>query len=239
MFLYLMFIFVSGCVSIYNPATERREYYFINDDMEVVLGRNLADQVFSDYRVIKKGPLVERVRHIGKKIAMVSDRPNIPYKFFVIDQDDLNAFSLPGGYIFVYKGLVEKTTVDELAFVLGHEVGHICARHSVKRLQVSLGMQMVYALALRKNDYKDIKKGVNVIYNIISLGYSRKDEFLADKLGIKYMKKAGFNPKGGISLLKKLDVLDKNHYQLILLRSHPPIKERINNIKNYLEKNIG
>ncbi|UCC96120.1 MAG: M48 family metalloprotease, partial [Candidatus Omnitrophota bacterium] len=111
---------------------------------------------------------------------------------------------------------------DELAFVLGHEVGHVAARHSVKRLQFSMGMGLVVSIALRDPDYELVKSAVNIAYDVVAKGYSRGDEFLADSLGLKYAYRAGYSPQGAIALLQKLKKKNDMGSFLVFLRSHPP-----------------
>ncbi len=235
--LLLLTTLVSGCITIYNPATQRREIYFIDDNSEILIGKNLATQILKqEKKVVRDKTLLLWVRNIGEKIAKVCDRNYLQYNFYILDKKEMNAFALPGGYVFVNRGLVEKTNKDELAFCLGHEIGHICARHPVKRLQVSLGWNLLLTLALKGTKYADIKRGIDVIYNIIALGYSREDEFLADSLGVKYAYKAGFNPYGAISLLEKLRREGGEDNSLVFLRSHPPINRRIENVKEKIKE---
>jgi predicted Zn-dependent protease len=227
-------LFLISCITIYNPATQKKEIYFITDKMEIMIGKNIANDILRKNKIIKDEKLTSYVNNVGKKIASVSDRNYLDYKFYILDNKEINAFALPGGFVFVNKGLMEKVDKEELAFVLGHEIGHICARHSIKRLQASLGISIILSLALKKPDYELIRRAIDIVYEVISLGYSRKDELLADSLGVKYMIKAGFNPQKAISLLKKLQKKENNKFALYFLRSHPPIEERIKNIQNQI-----
>ena len=234
--IFFLTILIIGCTTIYNPATQKKEFYFIDDNSEILIGRNLALQFLSENKVLKDERLLSFVREIGEKVSKVSDRSYLPYHFYVLDYDDINAFALPGGYIFINKGLVDKTDTDGLAFVLGHEIAHVCARHSIKRLQVSLGLNLLLGLALGDAKHADLRKGIDIIYNIIALGYSRQDEFLADSLGVTYAQKAGFSPYGAITVLNKLKEEGEKDYRLVFLRSHPPLEERIINVRRKIEE---
>ena len=227
--IFVLIILSSGCITIYNPATGKKEYYFIPEEYEIELGRNLAHSIIKENKMVKDRDLNIYVRNIGKKIAQVCDRKDLEYHFYIIRSDKVNAFALPGGYVFVNSKLIEIADEGELAFVLGHEIGHICARHALKRLQSALGVQLLMSIAL-KNEPFQVKQAISIIYNLVSLGYSRQDEFLADTLGVKYMCRAGYSPYSAIRFLRKLEDEDKN-FTLIFLRSHPPIKERIENIE--------
>lgn len=227
-------LFTGGCTTIYNPATQRNETYFISESTEISIGKNMTQDIIRKEKVVNDSKFTTYVNEIGKKIVKVSDRTNLDYKFYILDNKEINAFALPGGYIFVNKGLIDETDENELAFVLGHEVGHVCARHSIKRLQASLGFNLVVAIALRNPDYEAIQQALSVVANVVTLGYSRSDEFLADSLGVKYMYKAGYKPEGAISLLTKLKKKDKG-YPIVFLRSHPLPQTRIENIEKKIK----
>jgi predicted Zn-dependent protease len=232
--LSLLLLCVAGCVTIYNPATKKRETYFIDERTEISIGRNLTAQVLKDERVVRNKGMFTSVQKLGEIIARVSDRPTLNYHFYVLDNKDLNAFALPGGYIFVNKGLVERASRDELAFVLGHEIGHVSARHSVKRMQVALGVNFIMDLALHNPKYQNVRRALNMAHDVVSLGYSREDEFLADSLGVTYAARAGFEPSAGITMIEKLKS-EHTHVPIVFFSSHPPPDERIKNIRRKIE----
>lgn len=217
----------SGCATVYNPATERKEFIFITTPMEVSIGANAASQVSRDFKISKDLQKNNRVKEIGAKIAAVSDRKDLKYKFAVIDDETLNAFAIPGGYLYVNSGLVDKATDDELACVIGHEIGHIAARHVAKKLQTQIGYDVLMNIAARKSGVADLQKAASVTYNLVMLGYSRKDELLSDRLGVKYALKAGYDPYAMISFLKKLQDAKDEQIGFVFLRSHPYTSDRI------------
>lgn len=237
--LIFFIVVLSGCATIYNPATERQEFILIDTAAEVALGQNVASSVIRQYRLVKEPQLNEHLKSVGDKIAKVSDRQDLPYHFFIVDQKDVNAFAAPGGYIFVHKGLLDKIdSDDELAGVLAHEIGHIAARHSVKQLQAALGYDILMSLAFRGGSAKDVERAVNITFGLIQRGYSRKDELEADRLAVRYSHKAGFDPKAMIGFLKKLQELEK-HQPLqieIFLRTHPFLPQRIEVVEEEIKK---
>lgn len=235
-FLFILIIFTVGCATVYNPATEREEVYFINDEQEVSIGANLAESIKKENELFRNPNYLSDLIRIGQKLVTVSDRDYLAFQFYIINDEEMNAFALPGGYIFVNKGLIDKTNEDELAFVLAHEIGHVAARHSVKRLQASLGFSLILSIALKDVKNSIITDAVDIVYNVVSLGYSRQDEFLADSLAVKYTKKAGFNPRAGVSLMEKLQAEAKGSHTLVFLSSHPPAAERIKNIEERIQK---
>lgn len=233
--LILLILFsLNGCITIYNPATEKKEVIFINTKSEISLGKDISKQIQSRLKVLKDPQKQFRLDYIGQKIAKSSDRQDLTYQFKIIADKELNAFAIPGGFVYVNSGLMDNATDDELAGVLGHEIGHIAARHSVKKLQTSLGYQIIMNIAMGVSKNKSLGNATDIIFNLVNLGYSRKDEFLADKLAAKYTQKSGFNPYGIITFFYKLkrEAESKGtNYKLVFLNSHPPIEERIKNIK--------
>ncbi len=233
---FALILFLFSCTTVYNPATGKKEFYFINTETEVLLGKSFRNHLLLQKLQVKDKRLIELVRSIGSKIAQVCDRKGLEYHFYVLKDKEINAFALPGGFIFVNRGLLDIVSKDELAFVLGHEIAHVCCRHAIKRLQVSLGYDLIISLALGKSRYIETKRALNLMYELISLGYSRQDELMADSLGVKYAFKAGFNPKGALSFLKKLKKKENCPTLLVILRSHPPIDKRIENIISQIHK---
>lgn len=227
---FLMAVFTfCGCATIYNPATEKEEIIIVTTPMEVALGKNVAMQVASQYTFIKEPQQLDRITHIGEKVTNVSDRKDLKYHFAIIKDKEVNAFSTPGGYIYINSGLIEKADDDnEIACVIGHEIGHVAARHIAKKLQAQLGYDILMNIAVnRAGGFKDFQKAVSITYDLISLGYSREDELLADRLGAKYAYKAGYDPYAMVSFLKKLKELDGGKMGPVFLRSHPYASKRI------------
>jgi len=226
--------FFTGCVTIYNPATERKEIYFVSEESEITMGRNMVEDIIGKEEIVQDEELNNYLNEIGQRIAKASHRNSLKHEFRIIDQKELNAFALPGGFVFVNKGLIDKVDEDELAFVLGHEIGHIAARHSVKRLQSSLGISLLLGIGLQGADYQNVARGISTMYNVVALGYSRKDELLADSLAVKYTSKAGYSPEAGLSLLKKLEQEGKTR-TFVFLSSHPTPTQRSQNIEKELK----
>jgi predicted Zn-dependent protease len=202
----LSFIFITNyAYPEYNLATGREENLFISKEKEINMGRSIAEQVEEKFDLDENYLNQEKVAEIGKRIADVSDRKELIFTFKVLDKDDVeNAFALPGGYIYIFKALLEKLDDDELAAIIAHEVGHVCARHGIKRLQSSLGYQIMQILVIRgaKDSYTRRKAGE--AFGQLMLANSREHEFEADALAVKYLKKAGYNPEGMLNALDKL-----------------------------------
>jgi len=208
---------------------------------EVAAGRRIARRVERDMTLADE-PLQERVRAIGARIAAVSDRKELQYRFAVIEEESVNAFSLPGGYIFVNTGLVEKAgSDDELAGVIAHEVAHVAARHAVKRFEGAMGLQIAQLAALATGD-SQVARGVGMAATAAQLAYSRQDELDADRLAVKYAREAGFDPKAILTFLAKLQEVHRKHAQYLprgIVRpqyalTHPYVPERLRAAKEAL-----
>jgi predicted Zn-dependent protease len=232
-------LFISGCATIYNPATQRNELVLIDTAGEVSLGESMSKEINRDNKISIEPALKKRLETIGQKVAMASDRNELEYHFFILENEELNAFALPGGFVYVHKAVLDRASDDELACVLAHEIGHVAARHSAKRLETVLGYQLIMSLAFSKASSLDLYRAINVVFNVVALGYSREDERLADRLAVKYSYKAGYNPQAMVSFFNKLQTQAEErgtNYNLVFLSSHPPISERINNVENEIKK---
>jgi predicted Zn-dependent protease len=208
-------------------------------EKEVEAGRKLARRVEQELALAADEPLQQRVRAIGERLVAVCDRQELVYHFAVVADKDVNAFSLPGGYVFVNDGLIMQTASDdELAGVIAHEVAHITARHAVKRYESSVGLQLLQlaTLAARQGE---AARGVSVAGRAAQLAYARQEELEADRLGVKYMQAAGFDAKAMLTFLETLQAHDRTktrylprgvvrpHYAL----SHPYIPDRLRVVK--------
>lgn len=232
-------VFLSGCVTTeYSVATHKQDIFFYSTQKEISLGKSVSRQINKKYKLVKDPRLNKKVFDIGRKVSAVCDRKELNYYFYIIDEDTINAFSLPGGYVYIYKGLLDiLDNDDQIAFVLGHEIGHIVARHSIKRLQSSIGANLLLLASSRVESSGSSAPGtVSLILATIISGYSQEDEFLADKLGCKYAKKAGFDPSAGIKVLEKLEAEHKKEKArpLAYFRSHPFAVQRIKMMKEEL-----
>lgn len=224
-----------SCATVYNPATGRTETV-LNSSTEIALG-NLAKAQMGlvSLRMGRvEAETFQRVHRIGERLARVSDRQDVPYRFGVIQDKDWNAFALPGGTVYVHTGLVETATDDELGAVLAHEVGHVAARHAAKHLQADLGFSVLLQLARATGIGAESARVVDSLYGLFRNGYSRRDELEADRLGIRYASLAGFDPEGMAMFLQKM--LEKHpegpmEEASVWQRTHPLTSERIDKAK--------
>lgn len=229
-------VFLSGCSTEYNIATGQEEAYFYSTDKEVEMGRAINKQVLEEYKPATDPLMQKRVEDIGKKIAAVCDRKDIDYHFMVLEDDDVNAVSLPGGYVYIFRGLIDKVdNDDELAGVVAHEVGHIVARHSIKRLQADQ-LYSILRVAVGASGQGDVGAAADAAFTELLMGYSREDELLADQLGTRYERLAGYDPRGMIKFLQKLQEINRRRPLTArsYYKTHPYIPDRIRVVRQEL-----
>ena len=203
----------------------------------MAIGKKVSRAVSEKYRLSRDVKLAEKIRAIGEKLAKVCDRQEVPYRFYVLEDKMKNAFSLPGGFVYISTGLLDILhSDDEIAFVLGHEIGHIVARHAIKRLQAALGYNLLILASAAAPSTGNLPQGVSLALASILSGYSQEDEFLADRLGIKYAAKAGFDPKAAMEVMQALEKAHQKEplRKISYFRTHPYISQRIRKIKEEL-----
>ncbi|MFA6350331.1 MAG: Maf and M48 domain-containing protein [Candidatus Omnitrophota bacterium] len=238
------FIFLNGCTTEYNLATKQEEtyYYSYTTDKEVLMGQAVANQVEQQLKLADDPLIQHKVEAIGRKVAAVCDRKDIDYTFKVLEDDEVNAFSLPGGWIYVNKGLIDKAANDdEIAGVLGHEVGHIVARHSIKKLQAEQAFSILRLAGMAASQSSEAAVAADLAYTQIMMGYSREDELLADQLGTRYAKAAGYNPRAMLDFLVKLQDINRRRplQGRSYYKTHPYIPDRMRVVKQELGEGMG
>jgi predicted Zn-dependent protease len=227
--------FGHGCAT--NPVTGKRELGVVSEQKEISLGRqNYPPMQQAQGGTQETFPEVSAyVDQVGKSLAEVSDRPHLPYEFVVLNNGVPNAWALPGGKIAINRGLlIELDNEAELAAVIGHEIVHAAARHGAKSLERGILMQgalIGLGLAIENHDYRDVVLGVSGVgATLIGQKYSRGAELEADRFGMRYMAKAGYDPRAAISLQETfVRLADGNNPGWIngLFASHPPSRERV------------
>ncbi|MCM8783792.1 MAG: M48 family metalloprotease [Candidatus Omnitrophica bacterium] len=240
LFLFLAF-FTSACATQFNPYTGKEEFIFMSDEEEVKIGKALTKQVEDRFKISEDLLLQSRVNEIGQSLVQSSDRKSILYYFKVLDKDEKNAFALPGGYVYVFSGLLEEVSNDdELAYILAHEISHIVARHSVDLLKKNLGFNILMVLAKAGAPDTETIRRTSTALDLLMLSYSREDEFMADRLAVRFMQKAGFNPEGALSFLEKFkEIKKKEPIRPLYGRTHPYINERIRAVREEIYGRIS
>ncbi len=188
----------------------------MTEKAEIALGKKLHERIMAEAGPYPDPELQEYVDSVGQELAKLSDRPHLDYHFTVLDDDVVNAFALPGGYIYITRGMLAHLNSEaELAAVIGHEIGHVAERHSVKRdaEQKLLGVGSLLAVLAAGSPMGRVaaSEASGMIGGAMISGYSRGQELEADELGAKYMAKAGYSPQAitqTVSLLKKRELFE-------------------------------
>lgn len=230
--IFLAIIFVCCIIFGVNPPAEAG---MISKEQEIEMGRETAMQLEAQYGVVQDEALQARVNRIGQKLVSVCGRQDLEYSFKVLNSNEVNALACPGGFIYVYKGLIDYMPTDtELAGVLGHEIGHVSEKHTVHQIE----KQMLTTLLLLAVTGGEGLGLVQMAQQALFAGYSRTDERGADKEGFYNTVKAGYNPYSMIITLSKLDDLaaQQGNPGYGLFSSHPEPEERIKRIMKLIDK---
>lgn len=224
-----------------NPVTGERQLMLMSPSQEIRLDQTQAPLQFSaDYGVIQQDGVNDYLNTVGMKMASRSDRPDMPYSFRAVNASYLNAYAFPGGSIAMTRGLlVQLDNEAELAAVLGHEVGHVSARHTAQRMtqQTLSGLFLAgvsQVVAEHNPDYGELARTLGGIASGALLAkYSRDDERQADQLGMKYMVTAGYNPEGMVGVMDVLRRQANSQPSVIeqMFASHPMSEERFRTAK--------
>jgi predicted Zn-dependent protease len=189
-----------------NPATGRRELSLVSEGQEIQMGRESDPQIAASFGLVEDPELQAYVSGLGLRLAAVSERPSLPWTFRVVDDPIVNAFALPGGFIYVSRGILAHFDSEaELAGVLGHEIGHVTARHSATQMsrqqlqQLGLGVGMVFSETVRQ--YGQVAMAG---LQLMNLSYSRGDESQSDALGLRYIGRLQYDPEGMIGVFDML-----------------------------------
>ena len=187
-----------------NPVTGERDFVLMSEDAELEMGRKYYSQILQSQALYQDPKIQSYVQSIGDSLAELSHRSDLIYRFTVLDSPDVNAFALPGGYIFINRGLmVYLSSEEELAAVLGHEIGHVTARHSVRQISQAQVLSIIsYAVAREAGSAAgDL---ANIASGALVAGYGRDMELQADSLGAEYMAKQGYSASGMIDTISVL-----------------------------------
>ena len=198
---------LAGCAV--NPVTGSSDFVMMSEQDELNLGSQTYQQVLKQYPIYKDEKLRAYVQQVGEKVASNSHRSNLQYQFTVVDSADINAFALPGGYIFINRGLLAYLNSEaELAAVLGHEVGHVTARHGVRQQSQSQAWNILGQLVAIGTGVGAAGDLTNVVGSAVVTGYGRDMELEADGLGAQYLARSGYDPQAMIQVVEVLKSQD-------------------------------
>lgn len=237
-------LLASACST--NPATGKTQFNVLSSDQEIAIGSQAAPGFIKEYGGdIPSPPINQYVHDLGHRLAAISERPNLPWEFHVVDSAVLNAFALPGGKVFISRGLLVKLDNEaQLAGVLGHEIGHVTAQHigqQMSRAMVLQGVAVGLGVAGEVADTEWLRVlglGTNVGGTVYLLKFGRDQESQADELGVRYMSKLGYNPVGQLQVMEVLQKETVSHGgTLEILSTHPLPKTRIDRLNKLIKEN--
>lgn len=236
----------AGCST--NPATGRPEFVLMSEKEEIDIGAQTHPQILSQYRVYRDPELQAYVETIGNRLADISERANLEYTFTVLDSEEVNAFAVPGGYIYVTRGLLSYLNSEaEMAAVIGHEIGHITGRHAVRQHRSNALLGTIAAVAgaaagAAGSAVTDFAGGA------LLSGYGRDMELEADALGARYLVACGYDSEAMIDvvrILKNQELFElerakeegrEPHIYHGIFASHPDNDSRLRNVVKEADK---
>ena len=207
----VLFLFAGSCAI--NPVTGKREFMLVSEEQEIAMGKEYDPQISTMYGVYDDPALLKYVNDLGLKMAKISHRPNLNYEIKVMDSPVINAFAVPGGYVYITRGIMAYLNNEaELAGVMGHEIGHVAARHSAAQMskaqvaQIGLGVTSMISEEIAQ--YAGL---ANQAVGLLFLKFGRDDEREADNLGVEYSTTVGYDAHEMANFFK---VLFPTFYQL-------------------------
>ena len=208
----LAYLLLTGCAP--NPVTGQSDFVMMSESQEIATGRQEDEKIRKQYQVYPSVALQDYVNRVGQKIARQSHRPNLQYHFTVLDSTEINAFALPGGYVYITRGILAYLNSEaELAAVLGHEIGHVTARHGVRQQSASQATNIslnIASLFIPGVNSTVAQKISGMLGNALLSGYGREHELEADRLGAVYLSRAEYDPQ---AIIKVIGVLKNQELQ--------------------------
>lgn len=223
-----------------NPVTGKKEIMLVSENMEIDMGQEIDRGIRMEYGLYHDRQLTPYIKNLGQRLVPFTHRPHLTYHFEILDTEVENAFAAPGGYIYVTRGLLALMNSEaELATVLGHELGHVAARHSARQMTRSILVTLGIALAGElSRDFRKVAPLTMVASQLLFLKYSRKDEYQADALGLEYAIKAGYDSQRMVDFFNSLMRLTESHGGVKVpnfLSTHPLTQRRIDRIGELID----
>jgi predicted Zn-dependent protease len=230
----VVLLLATACAT--NPATGKRQFSLMSEEQELAIGQQQDLQIRKEMGVYNNRELQQYVTTIGMKLAQISERPNLPWHFTVVDVPAINAFALPGGYIYITRGIMPFLQDEaQLAGVLGHEIGHVNARHAAEQYSRATGAQvgLILGSIFVPGGATATQLGASGL-GLWFLKYSRDDEAQADELGVRYAARGGWDPDGipqMLTTLGRIQETNDNKGVPNWLATHPAAEDRVQRVQ--------
>lgn len=234
--LALMLTFHTGCSSPLVKALS--DVNIFTDAEELQFGQAYVTQHEKAVKLYTDPVVTNYINTLGQSLVRHSKRNNIRYTFKIVDKKGVNAYAVPGGFIYIHLDLIRMAeTESELAFVLGHEIGHIVGQHSMKRLTKIYGIEIIKRIVLDENSGEAQKLITEIIAAGLLFRYSRDNERESDFYGVQNVYDAGISPEGAIGFFETLRNLQKREPSTLekLISTHPVHNERITNVRSHIK----
>ena len=224
-----------------NPVTGEKEISLMSEEQEIGLGQQYDVEVRKQMRPLDNPEVQQYVERIGMDLAKRSHRPNLPWHFTVVDVPAINAFALPGGYIYITRGILAYLDDEaELAGVLGHEIGHVTARHAAQQYTKATGGQLgLLALGIFVPAARPFGQLAETALSLLFLKYGRDDELQSDRLGAEYAAAGGWDPRGVPEFLNTLSRISAETDRSGIpnwLSTHPQPEDRVVKVQETVAK---
>lgn len=206
----------------------------VPEPKEIEMGGAIASNLLGAAPLVKNAAVQKYVNDVGRWLTLQTERPDLPWQFGVLDDDDVNAFAAPGGYVFITKGLLMHMKNEaELAGVLAHEISHVLRRHHLnaikKGARTDLMIEFAGEAVKQKGGSENLIKLANAGTQLYARGLDKSDEFEADRMGVVIAARAGYDPYGLPSVLQTLETLNPKDSKLALMfKTHPALQDRLN-----------
>ncbi len=218
----------------------------IGEAEEVQIGQGIAANVLGAAPLVKDAALQKYVNRVGLWLALQTERPNLPWRFGVVDTEGVNAFAMPGGTVLITRGLYERLRNEaELAGVLAHEIAHVLQKHQLEAIQGSLGnawrAEVAQAVAEHKNnkDSEYARRAFGAGTELFSRGLDKGDEYEADRIGVVIAARAGYTPYGLVGVLHTLDAVNaQDGVMTLMLKTHPSPAARLDQLSQAMGERL-
>jgi len=227
-----LFFLFAGCGSIGGTGS-------VSLDDEWRLGNQLAAQVEQQSQLVRDPQALAYIRMVGERIHAVTPLANRPFDFEIINDPSVNAFSIPGGHVYLNTGLIAHADkVDELAAVLAHEISHVVARHALKQVEQAQEISTIGAILLGQNPNVLAQLAAQILAGGAMARFSRADEKQADDMGLDFMTRSGYDPHGMLEFFEKLLAMDRGGNSAVsrFFRDHPGTQDRIDDISGRIQR---
>ena len=230
----LILSFVAGCAT--NPITGKQELMLFGQQQDIQIGKSYAPEIEKELggRILN-ATLQSYINNVGQKIVAVSYQRQFNYQFTALNVETTNAFALPGGYVFITKGMLLKLQTEaQLAAILAHEVTHVVVRDTTNAMSNQIGLNILISAATTEKTPQTASAVINITRQIIDLKYSRSDEKTADLGGLQYMYKAGYNPYAMVETMEILQQ-ESDSRPIEFLSTHPSPENRAGYISDAIK----